>query len=130
MTHDLTGVWFGEYAYPVGEAPVTFIANIDEQDGEINGRVDEPNTFGMPHARRLFAQLQGTRDDQLVVLTKTYDGTGGATHSVAYTGEIDTAGNTIEGIWRTRGWSGSFTMTRPRLDPAIANDNAAVTTGR
>ena len=42
MTNDLTGVWFGEYAYPVGEAPVAFIANLDERDGVIAGRVDEP----------------------------------------------------------------------------------------
>lgn len=122
MTNDLTGVWFGEYAYPVGEAPVAFIANLDERDGVIAGRVDEPNTFGMPYAQRLFAHLSGTRTDNLVVLTKTYDGTGGATHSVSYTGEVSADGDMIEGIWRTRGWSGRFTMSRPAVAPADARE--------
>lgn len=124
MTNALTGVWFGEYAYPVGEAPVSFIANIDERDGVIAGRVSEPNTFAMPEARRLFAQLSGIRENGLVVLTKTYDGTGGATHAVSYTGEINPAGDTVAGIWRTRGWSGRFSMTRPDLSGERAAETA------
>ena len=124
MTNDLTGVWFGEYVYPVGEAPVSFIANIDECDGAISGRIDEPNTFAMPEASRLFARPSGIRENGLVVLTKTYDGTGGATHAVSYTGEINPAGDTIKGIWRTRGWSGRFSMTRPDLSGDLARETA------
>ncbi|WP_300543091.1 hypothetical protein [Maricaulis sp.] len=122
MHDDLTGVWFGEYAYPVDQPPVSFIANIDERDGSISGRVDEPNTNGMPFTDRLFAHLSGTRQDDYVLLTKTYDGTGGVTHSVTYTGQVNATGDLIEGIWRTGGWSGRFAMSRPQ----VGNEEKAV----
>lgn len=129
MRDDLTGVWFGEYSYPLGHPPVSFIANIDDRHGEISGRIDEPNSIGMPFADRLYARLTGTRHEGYVILTKTYDGTGGVTHSVAYTGEIDAEGNTIEGIWRVAGWSGRFSMTRPRVQAEIAARIAEETEG-
>lgn len=118
MTNDLTGVWFGEYGYPLGEAPVSFIASIDDRGGMLAGRIDEPNTFAMPGTARLFAHVRGACRDGIVSLTKTYDGTGGAIHSVAYTGELSADGNTVAGIWRTRGWSGRFTMSRPVVPAA------------
>jgi hypothetical protein len=128
MHDDLTGVWFGEYTYPLDHPPVSFIANIDDRGGLIEGRVDEPNSTGMPFADRLYARLAGTRNDRYVVLTKTYDGTGGVTHSVAYTGQVDEEGNTIEGIWRVAGWSGRFSMTRPRVGAGNAPASGQVAT--
>jgi len=117
MNDDLTGVWFGEYAYPPNTyPPVSFIANIDDTCGLIDGRTDEPNTLDAPFATRLFARLSGRHGDGIVTLIKTYDGTGGITHSVVYTGQVDAEHETIEGIWRAGGWSGRFTMTRPRVD--------------
>lgn len=124
MHDDLTGVWFGEYVYPLDHPPVFFIANIDDRNGGIEGRTDEPNTMGLPFAKRLHARLSGLRRDGYVVLTKTYDGTGGVTHSVAYTGQINAAGDRIEGIWRAPGWSGRFAMTRPRVEAEEAGEMA------
>jgi hypothetical protein len=44
---------------------------------------------------------------------KTYDGTGGARHSVRYSGVVDNEGNEIHGRWHiSHRWSGKFLMIR------------------
>jgi hypothetical protein len=62
---------------------------------------------------RLFADVEGvTAVDGSVTFTKTYDGTGGVSHSVRYEGRINAEGDTITGVWRINQQEGRFEMRR------------------
>lgn len=109
----MSGSWRGEYAYDFpGYDPVPFNAEMTEREGVLAGRIDEPNTFGDPAADRLFAALAGSRSGSAVFFLKTYDGSGGQTHAVAYEGEIDAEGARIDGRWRAGVMAGPFFMER------------------
>jgi hypothetical protein len=59
----------------------------------------------------LFAVVSGRRRGFDVTFLKSYDGTGGYDHSVAYEGRLSPDGMEIEGRWSIWGsWSGTFLM--------------------
>lgn len=61
----------------------------------------------------LFASLEGRGDAVSVRFTKTYDGTGGWSHAVAYDGRLSADATEIEGRWTIRQEiSGRFLMMR------------------
>ena len=81
------------------------------------GRTREPNTFGAPGAAELFAALRIQVEGARVHWRKTYDGTGGQTHSVDYAGELDPASGMLRGRWHVTQadwYQGSFNARRSR----------------
>ena len=111
----LEGAWTGEYGYDaLPRASVPFNATLEEIEGALTGWIDEPNTFGHPGARRLYARIDGARRGSEVRFTKTYDGVGGVRHAVLYQGEANAAFTRIDGVWSAGGARGPFYMTRWR----------------
>lgn len=108
----LTGLWNGQFSYPRLLDPTPFAATLIEQGPRFSGTIHEPCTSGPHIGGTLCATIGGRRDGWAVVFTKTYDGTGGWTHSVGYEGVLNGEGTEIEGRWKTWGWSGRFLMLR------------------
>jgi hypothetical protein len=107
----LSGQWQGSYGYADSRPPVSFIMEATFADGGLSGTISEPNTFGTAGVSFLHAYVQGSIDGDIIQFTKTYDGTGGQTHSVQYNGVIDRSNRRITGTWRIQGSGGQFTMT-------------------
>jgi hypothetical protein len=102
--------WRGSYAYPDGKRSVAFTLTLSGSQGAVSGRTTEPNTFGNKSASQLFGNVRGTINGSSVAFTKTYDGTGGVSHSVQYRGTI--SGNSMSGSWSIGSTSGGFSATR------------------
>lgn len=123
MTEDasLTGLWHGLYHYPALLAPVFFTATVISHGSSFSGSTTERAT-GMwdRRARTVSASLSGQAGGGAVTFVKTYDGTGGWRHAVAYEGRLSGDRTEIEGTWRVPGdWRGRFLMVRSeRMDEA------------
>jgi hypothetical protein len=110
---NLTGVWHGLYSYPVGRAPVSFVATLIEAGSTVSGTTHEPCDVGGRPNETLYATLLGRRQDSAVVFVKTYDGGNPHYGRVAYEGTLSADGTEIEGRWIVPGsWSGKFLMIR------------------
>ena len=120
----LTGLWNGLYSYPQLFEPTSFVAILIEQGARFGGTTHEPCTRGSNLGGLLYAMIEGNREGSIVSFIKTYDGTGGWTHSVAYEGLLNGDGTEIEGRWKTSGWSGKFLMLRPTAKDAGAEEEA------
>jgi hypothetical protein len=98
------GRWQGRFYYAGQQAnnpPVEFEVTLDvPSPGQITGRTSEPNTFGTPGVPFLYANIRGEIIDNRLRFTKTYDGTGGQTHSIAYSGMFNETWTTLVGTWR------------------------------
>ena len=121
----LTGLWNGLYSYPQLFEPTSFVAILIEQGARFGGTTHEPCTRGSNLGGLLYAMIEGNREGSIVSFNKTYDGTGGWTHSVAYEGLLNGDGTEIEGRWKTSGWSGKFLMLRPTAKDAGAQEEGA-----
>jgi hypothetical protein len=118
---ELAGDWQGTYYYPANptgptQAPVSFTAQLQVNGTTISGRTTESNTFGDKSSTFLYANLNGivTTGGRLN-FNKQYDGTAGVSHSVAYSGTLDSSGTHVVGNWVTgTGFSGRFEMTQAR----------------
>lgn len=108
----LDGVWVGYFGYNNGAEDVPFQAHFDGEGASISGTTVEPNTFGdRNRAFFLTATLTGSATAAgKVRIEKTYDGTGGQSHTVLYDGALDSAGRCIVGDWFLGGASGPFRM--------------------
>jgi len=95
---DGTTTWKGSYAYVDGRPAVRFTLTLTTKGKTISGRVVEPATFGDGSSDNLIANITGTSFGYSVSFVKTYDGTGGQSHSVNYRGTID--GETMYGFWQ------------------------------
>jgi hypothetical protein len=118
----LKGTWNGRYQYSDNRNSVDFTLELDAGDGRCLGRMKEPNTFSEKSARFLFANVSclstGVQPGREFRFHKQYDGTGGVTHAVEYSGIVSADGNTITGHWvilSSASWStGAFSMSRSR----------------
>ena len=111
---NLTGVWQGLYSYAGQGEPTAFTATLLETGAFFSGSTHETCLVEGRQRATLCALVEGTRRDRSVGFVKTYDGSGGWDHSVAYTGALNADGTEIEGEWRVRGGiSGRFLMIRP-----------------
>lgn len=121
MTEDanLTGVWDGLYRYPAGiRTPESaFTAVMFDSGGSLSGTIHETMKLGT-HDIPASAFLEGRIEGASVTFLKTYDGTGGQSHSVSYDGTLGADGNEIEGQWRIHAdfgvMTGRFLMIRTR----------------
>jgi hypothetical protein len=113
-TNNLTGIWQGLYHYPSADAPVSFTATLIESGAWLSGSIHETAQDEWGDWREVFATLLGKRGGQAVSFTKTYDGTNGWTHAVAYEGVLSDDATEIAGQWSIpKVWSGKFLMIRP-----------------
>lgn len=110
------GRWLGRYYYSGRQAnnpPVEFELTLDVPgQGQVTGRISEPNTFGTPGVPFLYANVHGDIVGNALRFTKTYDGTGGQTHSVSYTGTFNETWSTLVGTWRINETTGRFDLRR------------------
>ncbi len=109
----LTGVWHGLYSYPQYLEPVFFMATLVSHGGHFSGTTHEAQV-GMPGAPlTAFASVDGVVDGEQASFKKTYDGTGGWSHSLMYFGMLNGDRNEIVGKWVfPNSWSGRFMMIR------------------
>jgi Caspase domain len=114
LTGSLSGTWNGTYFYPNGTQSVGFTFSFGSNG--CSGRGEEPNTFGDKSAPKLFANLSCAvttlSPGQVVTIKKTYDGTGGVSHSVIYTGTVSPDLRSISGRWAINATRGTFRMSR------------------
>lgn len=110
---NLTGVWHGLYSYERFREPVYFVATLIDGGAFVSGTTHESEVGERGAPLTLFASIEGTAAADEVVFTKTYDGSGGWEHSVAYVGRLSSDGTEIEGRWTIgRQASGRFLMIR------------------
>ena len=108
----LTGVWHGLYTYQ-DLGSVYFVATIIESGAWLAGSTHESEVGVSGAPLTLFAGLEGAGQEQRVHFVKTYDGTGGWSHSVAYDGMLSAEATEIEGGWAIGlEASGRFLMIR------------------
>lgn len=112
----LTGTWRAKFFYPQndGRDPVGFRMVVIQDGSTIAGFIKEPNTFGRRREPFLHAIFKGKIEDKTgkVTFIKTYDGTGGESHDVEYTGQLGNQGAKIDGTWDIQGFGGDFTAIR------------------
>jgi hypothetical protein len=112
----LTGDWHGRYYYNNNRDSVEFTLKLDADGGRCIGRTQEPNTFGDKSATHLFGNVScvsaGVQPGRIFRFHKQYDGTGGVSHAVEYSGVVAEDGNTITGQWQIGSGTGQFSMTR------------------
>jgi TIR domain-containing protein len=105
------GTWQGQFFYSNGNAPVRFTWQVRINGNRVSGTSVEPNTFGNASSSVLRANLEGSIDPNgHVVITKTYDGTGGVSHSVMYIGDFDGARSNLTGAWHIGATQGRFAV--------------------
>ena len=116
-TGTIAGVWNGTYYYPNAnnkQLPVNFIFLFEP--GGCGGRSEEMNTFADKRVPKLFANLSCAdatlHPGQVITIKKTYDGTGGVSHSVVYTGTVSPDMRSIAGQWAINNARGPFSMSR------------------
>lgn len=114
----LAGVWNGYYYYNDGRTKVDFVLDLKVENGRCVGRTSERNTFGDKSAAELFGnvtcQMAGVGPGRVLRFHKQYDGTGGVSHGVEYSGVLSEDGNTVTGQWTIKKTTGQFSMTRNR----------------
>lgn len=115
--------WQGAYSYTDKRPPVPFSLQLQQNQGSIRGRTTEPATFGNGSSANLYANIAGVVSGSSISFTKTYDGTGGVSHSVSYSGSISADGRTMSGTWRIGNLSGPFQATA--VSPAAVECIAA-----
>jgi hypothetical protein len=109
----LTGDWAGGYVSSDGADVNTFTVKMRQMGGSVSGTIYEVNTFG-DTSRALFltSTFTGAVTGRQVRFTKTYDGSGGQSHAVVYTGTLEPNGRRIRGTFAAGAAGGTFEMVR------------------
>jgi hypothetical protein len=116
----LTGVWHGLYTYVSHpHLPQShFICVLIDNGGRLSGTIHEVMNHYRSAPSEAFALVDGAHCGGHVTFLKTYDGTGGQTHSVSYAGDLNGEQDEIEGGWRIDSrygvMTGQFLMIRKR----------------
>jgi len=111
--NDLSGVWSGSFTYRMIYQETPFTARIDVREGVIGGTVSEvlQTEYGFT-PDGVVASIAGTVEGDRVRFTKSYPPGIQLYDMVDYEGVLSADGQSISGIWRTKLWSGAFTMRR------------------
>jgi hypothetical protein len=108
-----TSMWSGQYGYSTGQAAVPFTLTLHAAaDGSFTGLTTEPATFGNGSSRALVADVSGSMNGRRIYFKKTYDGSGGQTHTAEYNGMLSADGHTLSGTWKLDTISGSFSAEK------------------
>jgi hypothetical protein len=111
--HSLAGEWTGGYISADGADVNAFDVKLSQAGSTLAGTIYEANSFGDPQkALFLTSTLTGSVQNDVVTFTKTYDGSGGVSHSVSYTGRLEPNGRRIRGAFNAAGATGTFEMVR------------------
>jgi hypothetical protein len=108
--------WVGAYGYEDGRDAVFFNMSVTKNGNILTGFIVETQTFGSRSpSGTLRAKVIGSVNGHVVTFTKTYDGSGGQTHSVTYRGTIVNEGNKgfMFGTWHLGSDVGSWFATVP-----------------
>jgi hypothetical protein len=111
LASPLATQWVGTYYYANDSDSNTFSFELRVVGTTVSGRITEPATFGDGSSPWLYANVSGAISGSSIQFTKTYDGTGGVSHSATYAGEISPDGMRIAGTWSLPNLSGRFVMT-------------------
>ena len=123
---DLATQWQGAYGYGDSRAPVPFTFTLNVNGGAVSGRITEPAThFGNGTSSNLYANISGSTDGTHISFTKTYDGHGGQTHSVSYSGTIGSDGASMSGSWQLPAPAEPGRQPPSTAQPGIASTPAA-----
>ena len=109
---DLSGAWNGSYSYSDWPEPVTFVTLLIDVGSRLSGSIHEYEGVISEKRILLHADLDGHREGGSVYFLKTYDGTGGWAHTVAYDGTLNGDATEITGHWCVAGGRGPFVMIR------------------
>jgi len=117
----LTGLWQGQFSYPVAMEPEFFTANLLETPDFLGGSIQETVRQGKHAGMLFYASVHGRRNGREVSFIKKYE-TPPRQHQVRYEGVLNADATEIEGSWSIPGsWSGRFLMIRANgLAPAVA----------
>jgi hypothetical protein len=128
----LTGVWHGLYTHASHpQIPEShFVCILIDNGGRLSGTVHETMNRYRAGPAEASAMIDGAHCGGHVTFLKTYDGTGGQTHSVSYAGVLSGDGEEVEGEWRIDGrygvLTGHFLMIRKRGQDQAAEVTTAV----
>jgi hypothetical protein len=109
---NLSGLWHGQYSYPMAKAPVPFIATLLDAEGALTGSITEKSTLPPRAGEALYAVVRGQRDGASVSFVKYYESDDERYQVVRYEGQVSGDGTEIEGVWRIEEWQGKFLMIR------------------
>lgn len=114
---EFDGSWTGEYGYPenaqVPLKTVPFQVMLHCEKNSCKGKSHEPNAFGDRTVEELKANWTGSISGSVIFFKKTYDGTGGVSHSVTYDGSIMPGTKpSMEGQWSAEGAHGPFSLKK------------------
>ncbi|MFT9398813.1 hypothetical protein [Acetobacter sp.] len=112
MTQNLSGLWHGQFSYPRTFQAEFFTASLLEQAGLLSGVITEKAQDPL-HASGVFlAHVSGQHDGTTVHFLKRYESIT-RTHTVHYTGQVNSDSTEISGTWSIpSNWSGPFLMVR------------------
>lgn len=114
-SQSLTGIWHGLYSYMAYKEPVYFVATLIDAGSFVSGTTHESEIGETGAPLTLFASVEGSKAGTQVSFTKTYDGSAGWDHAVAYDGILNGDATEIEGSWRINAEAfGRFLMIRSR----------------
>jgi hypothetical protein len=122
----VTGSWSGVYSYAMA-ADEFFMAELVDAGGLVTGTITETPRL-VPDTPTLRAGVVGNRNGDKITFLKRYDGTGGWSHTVRYSGRLSADGLEIGGSWRLEGFHGSFLMVRSAAPGTEATVDEAATT--
>lgn len=119
----LTGDWAGDYSFkesPGHDVHVDFRVSLIQTGTRLEGSIVEPNKLDPPgassttvHVPQLTATIHdGEIIDDQVHFRKQYNGEGGYTHSVIYSGILTSDRRKIVGQWTVGENVGPFSMVR------------------
>lgn len=110
---ELSGTWQGGYVAATSADANHFNVKLTQQGAKLTGTLTEFNAISDPVATMfLTSTLTGAVEGRSVRFVKTYDGSGGVSHSVTYRGELDPNGRRIRGTYDAGGALGAFEMVR------------------
>jgi hypothetical protein len=108
------GSWSGIYFYDNPQEGSPFTMTVTCNGSKCSGKSSEPNMLDPPPVKvqTLGAFIDGTCSSDGFVFKKTYDGKGGHSHTVEYSGQFDTTGKELGGKWMVNGGTGGFAMSK------------------
>ncbi|WP_086651943.1 hypothetical protein [Acetobacter cibinongensis] len=112
MMQNLSGLWQGQFSYPRTFQAEFFTASLLEQAGMLSGTITEKAVNQADVSGVFLAYVNGQHDGATVHFLKRYE-SATRTHTVHYTGQVNSDSTEISGVWSIPGnWSGPFLMVR------------------
>jgi hypothetical protein len=115
----ISGLWLGYYEYQTGVtlSRVAFSIVLKRDYQMVTGKSIEAQTFGAPTKDGLTAHFIGNFVDGKLFMMKTYDGSGGQSHSFSNHLTLNEKAKTLTGTWaQSKNWGGKLFMKKVDKD--------------